>query len=65
MFFMVTKGQEVVREKLSQRSAEKSRNFILSEKLYVFERCHGKVKSQAKETHSACLGLFYMKVDNA
>ena len=64
MFFMVTKGQEMVREKLYQRSGEKSRNFILSEKLYVFERCHRKVKSQMKETHSACLGLFYMKDDN-
>ena len=54
----------MVREKLYQRSGEKSRNFILSEKLYVFERCHRKVKSQMKETHSACLGLFYMKDDN-
>ena len=62
---MVTKGQEMVREKLSQGSGEKSGNFILSEKLYVFKRCHGKVKSQVKETHSACLGHFCMKDDNA
>ena len=55
----------MVREKLSQGSGEKSGNFILSEKLYVFKRCHGKVKSQVKETHSACLGLFCMKDDNA
>ena len=55
----------MVRDKLSQRSEEKSRNFILSEKLYVFERCHRKVKSQVKETNSACIGLFYMKDDNA
>lgn len=64
MFFMVTKGQGMVREKLYQRRGENSRNFILSEKLCVFERCHRKVKSQMKETHSACLGLFYMEDDN-
>lgn len=65
MFFMVTKGQEMAREKLSQGSGEKLRNFILSEKFYVFERHQGKVKSQVKETRTACLSLFHMKDDNA
>ena len=59
---MVTKDQEMVREKEVKKSQE---NFILSEKLYVFERCHRKVKSQVKETHSTCLDLFYRKDDNA
>lgn len=52
---MVTKGQAMVKEKVSQRSGENSRNSILSEKLYVFERCQGKVKSQVKETHTNSL----------